>query len=701
MFNKTILSLAIAALATLSANARTINIHGKVTIKGSGEPVPAVVIRNGETNKIIGGTDDDGNYLITADSEGTLFLESLTCDDMTVEIDDRMKIDIEMIRSKNVLQEIVAIGKGSKKTFVMEDAELEIDGNMMKIKRYPVHIPPKLFSSDKRLIIQPAIYNVTRQHLSYLNPVVVDGKHYAITQERMDDWDTSVDPLTPYRRIKQGGNNKESNTFYITDSLYLENPSDDVFALIMPMIEDYNKVVYRDSFEVARGIINPFRWLKFSLDPMDMNDPRYIPNDVPEPRDNVGEMNLMFEVGKSKLNPSLGSNESELNALVNEFTKIYNDPNSTLKGFSIYGSASPEGSYETNSRLAKDRMNSALTWIKNSVNLKKNVDVSYEAEVAPWENVVKMLRADSLFEEADRVQTILDKYSGSESRTAAMSRLPFYKTLLAETYLPRMRRVNYNIKTEYYRPLTDAEIDELYKTDPSQLAKHHYYRYYSVRQGDEREAVLRNAVKAHPDFYVAATDLSKIMLEKGEDPYSLLEPYFVDYRKWKTLPVSTRYNFGVAAMNNMKYSLADSLFETVPELPETHKAKMYCQVMTGNYMDVIEEVCEDSPLNEVLILLKMRNNGAAWSAAQKLGDSAVEEYIKAIAAHRVDDYQDLDFLESALRKDPSLLETAKIDGDVVDMLENIDLENLFNNPVETESEDTETETTTITETTNE
>ncbi|MBD5424905.1 MAG: carboxypeptidase regulatory-like domain-containing protein, partial [Bacteroides sp.] len=271
MFNKTILSLAIAALATLSANARTINIHGKVTIKGSGEPVPAVVIRNGETNKIIGGTDDDGNYLITADSEGTLFLESLTCDDMTVEIDDRMKIDIEMIRSKNVLQEIVAIGKGSKKTFVMEDAELEIDGNMMKIKRYPVHIPPKLFSSDKRLIIQPAIYNVTRQHLSYLNPVVVDGKHYAITQERMDDWDTSVDPLTPYRRIKQGGNNKESNTFYITDSLYLENPSDDVFALIMPMIEDYNKVVYRDSFEVARGIINPFRWLKFSLDPMDMN----------------------------------------------------------------------------------------------------------------------------------------------------------------------------------------------------------------------------------------------------------------------------------------------------------------------------------------------------------------------------------------------------------------------------------------------
>ncbi|MDE7335696.1 MAG: hypothetical protein K2N10_05245, partial [Muribaculaceae bacterium] len=365
-----------------------------------------------------------GNYLITADSEGSLLFENggLTIVDQIVEIAGQLELTVRVLKAKRVLDEVEVTGFSQKKNFVLENADLEVEGNMLKIKNYRVHIPPKMMKSDRRLTIQPAIYNVTRDQITFLTPVVVDGKHYAMTQERMYDYSIAKDTLTqsPKYQVKNGEILKD-NVVIINDSLYLENPGDDVFAVINPMIEDYNRVIYSDAFEVARGTINPFRFLQYKLNPIDLNDSRYAPNDVPEPRDTEGEMHLLFEVGKSKLNPSLGENSKELEALLNQFKLVENDPNSTLKGFNIIGYASPEGNYETNDRLAKERMQSALDWINASYKFPKKVRPIAEATITPWSEVVKMLHADGLHSEADQVQNVLDTYRSPDGRMIAIS----------------------------------------------------------------------------------------------------------------------------------------------------------------------------------------------------------------------------------------------------------------------------------------
>lgn len=77
-----------------------------------------------------------------------------------------------------------------------------------------------------------------------------------------------------------------------------------------------------------------------------------------------------------------------------------------------------------------------------------------------------------------------------------------------------------------------------------------------------------------------------------------------------------------------------------------------------------------SSLNEVLMLLALKMNDEAWDKAEKLGESAKEEYIKAIAANRVDKVMPaLSHLRKAIELDPSLLDIAKIDGDVLDLLQ--------------------------------
>ena len=126
---------------------------------------------------------------------------------------------------------------------------------------------------------------------------------------------------------------------------------------------------------------------------------------------------------------------------------------------------------------------------------------------------------------------------------------------------------------------------------------------------------------------------------------------------------------GIACMDAMRYSLADSILSTLPDTPDTHKAKIYSAAHNGRYMDVLDEINEDSPLNEVLVLLASKNDHFAWEKAQKLGNSAVELYVKAIAANRLDNSVDAGkYLDRAIALDPSLLEVAKIDGDVIDLL---------------------------------
>lgn len=674
MIKRKLLLTILAVLAAVSVDARKINVSGSVTLKGSNEPAPGASILDGATQRLIAITGEDGRYNITVDSEADLIFCFMTAEDHTESVRDRHVIDVQLMPQSNALNEIVITAKGGKTTMSAEPTDLDLDGNMLRFKT-KVKIPNKMNRSDVRAIIQPAIYNVTRKHLFYLHPIVYDGWRYAATQERMDDWNKDVDPLTPYQEIKQAVNKAEKGTVYILDSLYVENPKDDFMGIILTSLENYNRVMYTDTFEIARGTVNPLRFLSYSVTAVPLSEERFIPTPEVELRDTQGEVNLVFPVGKSKLDLSLGNNAAELGTLIAEFKTIEKSPDMSLKSFSINGFASPDGSRELNQTLADARMKSALETVLSSVDpsLRRNAEVSSHAEVATWEDVVALLRADGLNDEADKVQKNINRYSNPDIQSAYMKRLPFYKTLLAEKYLPRLRRVNYHIKSSIYRPLTDEEIAELYSTNPAGLTKYQYYRLYSKKEGDEREKILRQAMASHPDFIAAATDLSEIMINRGEDASELLEPFFTDPKRWTRLPESTRLNMGIANMEAMHYSRADSILSTLPDTPETHKAKIYAAAQNGRYMDVLEEINADSPLNEVLVLLASKNNNHAWEKAQKLGDSAVEQYVKAVAANRLDKYMEATvYLENAFALDPSLREVAKIDGDVIDLLEDND-----------------------------
>ncbi len=651
----------------LPLSAREINVRGTVTNLDD-EPLYRVSIYNAATNKLVGVTNEDGKYLVKIDSEGTLLFSSLGYEEKQVAVRGELTVNVELEPSAVALQEVVVSAKRITDNVVPEPTDIEVKGNYFHIKTR-VKIPKELFSTDARMIIQPGIYNVTRGEMTFLEPLVFDGKEYAITQERMYDYDVKQDPLARYVKIKATSSRKDDLVGY-NDSTYVENPNDDFRCDMMVAMENYNRVLYRDTFVIARGVINPLRFLKYEIPGSAVKNESFFPQPEMQLRDTRGDVNLTFPVNKSQLNLDDGDNRQEMNRLVARLREVENDPNARLKSFSIAGTASPEGNYEKNEQLARERMSSAMELVLKELNesTRRQLEISTNASVETWNRVVALLRADGKEKEADAIQSVIDKYPGDPNRQSrGVVSLSFYRPLITEHYLPQLRRVSYELLFSQYRYLTDEEIRELYRENSAELTRNEFWRLYNMAGSPaEREAICRRALEVYPKFLVAATDLATMLIEQGKPDAELLVPYL----EMKEIPDETRLNQVIAWLSVGKYVQADSLAAELPDTGAYHKAKVYSAALNGRYEEVIQEISAESPFNEVLMLLAIKANDQAWEKAKLLGNSARENYIKAVAANRVDEVVlALSYLESALKKDPSLRDIASVDGDVLDLLQ--------------------------------
>ena len=175
------------------------------------------------------------------DSEGELLFTSLGYEECKAAVRGELTVDVVLRHSAVALEEVVVSAKRITDNVVPEPTDIEVKGNYFHI-RTRVKIPKELFSTNARMIIQPGVYNVTREQMIFLEPLVFDGKEYAITQERMYDYDSGQDPLSRYVQVKSSSSRKDDLVGY-SDSTYVENVNDDFRCDMMVSMENYNRVL--------------------------------------------------------------------------------------------------------------------------------------------------------------------------------------------------------------------------------------------------------------------------------------------------------------------------------------------------------------------------------------------------------------------------------------------------------------------------
>lgn len=666
--------LLLVAWAAGAAAQGVMRLSGTVTAKNGGDPLMGVNITDAQTRRAIAVTDADGKFAFNVHAGSTLRFSMVGFKTREIKVKASQPVVTVVLDDNDVsLGEVVVQTKRITDRIMPEPTDITVKGNYLHVSTR-VRVPREMFAHDTRLVVQPILNNVTRGKLSLMRPMVYDAKEYHTTQDRLYNFDMNDslagDPLARYVTVKSRSTREKGRTNDIigySDSVYVDNVKDDYSCDVYMAIEDYTHILYRDTTIIARGTVNPLRWLDYSFAARQLADPRFLPKAEKQLRDSRGEVNLKFPIGKAEFDAADPQNAAEIEKLRRQMEEVAHSEGASIQSLSLEGTSSPDGKYAANMKLAQRRMDFAAGYLRTHIaaDLIRGVKFDAKAQVAPWSSVATLLRKDGHAAEADQMDAAIAATRDPDRQGAAMRRMPFFRTMLLNDYLPQLRRVDYTINYSVFRELTRDEILALYEKDYRQLSRFEFYQLYTTEHdAARREVYMRRAIEVYPSFMAAANDLEASLISRGTSDDTLLEKFV-----GADAPEEVNTNQIIALLNAGRYTQADSVASFVEKGENTRLLLAVDAVLNGRFDDYAT-VAATGQRNECCLLLAMKKNKEALALAKKMPEGdAITHYLRAICLNRLDDpVAAYDALKKAFELEPGLEKTARIDGDVNNLL---------------------------------
>ena len=686
----------------------------------SGDSPVGVIIKDERLDKSYEIDDESGrSNSLAVYPNSKLTISAIGYESQTIKTgkDNNKTIEVKLLMEKYTLMEAKVKGdlndifSGPARTVAKQE------GNWYKIP-FTLKLKREHFHHDSRVVVQPVLYNHTRDTVIYMRPKVLDRPEYNVTQDRLYGFDIEEnDPLGEYvtvatekdsvinvQRFKQLPDSVKGkgfkalfrqiknipkrlkarkidlHTYTWVDSIYKENPNDDCDCELRCLTEDYYKVLYDTAAVVAVGVVRPLRWLEYDVGIKEITDENKIPKPVQTPKADSAKVDLQFPNNGARFDLSNEVNKRIIDDLEEKLRALLGNKNATRINITLSCTSSPEGGFAHNYSLSQERMRFATNVLYGRLGADRDrVSFDQGASVATWTDVAALLKKDSLFDKASAVEEIAAKFKNRDDQWRAMRSLPFYGDLLTNKYLPQLRRVDYIISyTEFRNPsLQETRADyEKYGPGPN-INEYMYWQLYTNAENDTiRERIIREALKQYPDkeakeTRVFAHDLQVVLLRHHRSDTTLLAPFVGTYA-WDEINIA----HAVALLENGAYQAAMDHMRRVKETEKTRFLHSICAVLAGERGKVLDVVARTSQRNRVSVLLHVDQNEAAYKTAMQMPDSlALTHYLRAVCINRlgiakIDDAIDKakKELAIAIEMDPELKAIAEGDADVNKLL---------------------------------
>lgn len=643
-------------------------------------------------------TDENGYYEILVPDNGALIFKVGLSPSVLKEVRHQMKIDVSI--DEGVMLESVTV-TAMRLVLKPEPTAPKMIGNML-IPYNTFKLPPYFGNRFSRLIIQPYVLDCeTNDTVTFARPSVYDGKEYALTQERKMGYDMDRDPLRPY--IKAEALTTRAMNLDWTDTIIVPDPNRNYSCFAIVNLEDYSASNSRTYQINTCQTKRPMKFLQYNLFSEQMDPLQHKERAQIEKRNTSDKIQLSFLINSDQLTDT-PENKQSLAMLRNKLKEIAESPGTVLKEFHVAGTASPDGHYSSNLSLAERRMRKIeqeITSILPQYTLER-VYRNPHAEVAPWEEVVKLLERDGKSTEAGKVKEILAKHKDIGAQGRALKQLDWYATIIVP-YLDELRVVNYNCLYEIYREPNDEEVMAQYREKglKGSYTRYEYWKLFQlITDEKELEALYRRAYEEsleqkHP-WALAGNNLAASYLERDTVDTSILEPlidlsiHSTDYSRMNADGSRTEIVNRLEVVTNQlcmyikkgDFEHASVLVKILPEDSKFDLLKAYTWALGGYFQGgttpeekeraqkTFETIKASSPQNEVVMYMALDNragNAAAKASLAKLPqDSALTWYFKATLSAREGEIEFMNTviaLSECFKRDKSFVATAQNDGE--------------------------------------
>lgn len=264
---------------------------------------------------------------------------------------------------------------------------------------------------------------------------------------------------------------------------------------------------------------------------------------------------LNFELDKYKLLRDYKNNTNVLDEVDRIVNEIQSDPNLTVTEFKVTGYASPEGNYQSNMTLSKNRAYAFVNYLKEKRGVNEALlTVDWKGE--DWQGLRKAVAVSDIAEK-DAVLAILNGETNIAKRKQKLHALNGGKTyrMLLQEYYPPLRRNDYTI-AYVARAFNVEEARELIKTKPHHLSLNEMFLVANTypKGSKEFKEVFDIAARMYPDEPVAQLNTAATELENGATDAAIVRLQKLDMPEaWN--------NLGIAYILKKDYRKGEEFFK--------------------------------------------------------------------------------------------------------------------------------------------
>lgn len=380
----------------------------------------------------------------------------------------------------------------------VSDVNVRVDGSSVIVS---MKIDRSWSDRNREVIVQPAIVSTDKSDTLCLPQVVIAGKNRYYRHERREDMNLSE----LYRAGKD-----EPVEYQQT-------------VAMQPWMAQSTVVINRS---VAGCCGNNEAAVATPIAMIDMRQPTFAAKFIYTPptatavkeREIDGKAFIDYVVNTITLNPEYRRNPEELAKIIASIDTVREDPDCIITGLWFKGYASPEGSYEHNTYLAKGRTTTLSNYVKTLYHYPDSI-VHMEFEPENWEDLREYVDASNLEHRAEILELIDDKDLDIDVKNLRIqARYPEEYTLLLRTVYPGLRTCKYRITYTIRNYLDPAEILRVMHTSPQNLSLNEFYiAANSLPQGSaEYNEVFETAVRMYPDDEVANLNAANSAMMTGD-----------------------------------------------------------------------------------------------------------------------------------------------------------------------------------------
>lgn len=342
--------------------------------------------------------------------------------------------------------------------FERQDSCMVLDMNidLREVRLAPdctVYLYPWLRNGSDSLMLAPVMLNGPQSDLMYRR------------RRALGRVDKRVEKLPPYVVLREGDHPLPCVNYNRTDIPY------------QSWMDSAKIVLHDESFNADTRLV-PFRMEAVKIPPVlivkvdtvtihdtiriekQVNRPVYVQAQAPvavKKKEIVTEYtgyraDIYFPVGGMKILPEHELNREAWYTFVSELDSLRSGGGNTVMGITVTGYSSPEGSYESNDRIAKLRAQALKRFLETKYN-STLVEIRTEWIAEDWDRLAELVRASEMADK-EKILDIIDNvdiFKGRENKLKALSGGKSWTYMLNE-YFPKLRcascRVRYLKRTE-------------------------------------------------------------------------------------------------------------------------------------------------------------------------------------------------------------------------------------------------------------